>query len=150
MSFADLGKRILRSAQEHGKAFLGDLERDLRRDTPDWTQARKDLRSHLGGLRQDLEGELRVWLEEQMRQQGGSWQTLWGPDPEVERSYKLLGLPYGTGIDKVKDRWRDLLKDSHPDRFMSDPKAYDQATRTTQHLTAAYHSIVKANEEGRI
>lgn len=148
MSLADLGKRIWHVTQEHGKAILQDVEKNLRKDKPRWERMRGDLKYHSGRLRSELGQEFRHWLEDELKKQGASLHSLWGHDPELERSYQLLGLPYGTGLEQVKQRWRALLKENHPDRYMSDPQAYAQATETTQHLTAAYHHIQKAKEQG--
>jgi DnaJ-domain-containing protein 1 len=150
MSLRDLGKKIFQAAQKHGQILWDEMGKDL--DNPDrwWEKVKSEFRVQGNLFLKDLGEEMRAWLIEEGRRQGVSWSNLIGRDPRVEEAYRLLELPYGTPMDDVKHRFRDLLKLHHPDRFMADPNQYKLATRTSQSFTEAYHQIQKAFDEGRI
>ena len=70
-------------------------------------------------------------------------------DPELEWAYQTLELPYGADLELVKQRWIQLLKLYHPDRYASaTSRELELATRKSQELTAAYHKIQRAYTEG--
>lgn len=150
MSLTDLGRRLFEIAQTHSKALLTDLRSEIRTPFHLWDILKSEIREHGEKFVTDLDREVRRYVTEESKRQGFQWSLLWGRDPEVEKAYHLLGLTYGITPDQVKVRWRDLVKESHPDRFMSDAKQFALATRKTQQLTEAYHRILKAFEEGRV
>ncbi|MCB9638790.1 MAG: J domain-containing protein [Myxococcales bacterium] len=150
MSLTDLGKKVFQAAHSRGKALWSELGKDFNSSNIQWEKIREEFLSQGTQFVQDLERELRGWILEEGRKQGVSWSYVLGRDPRVEESYRLLELPYGTEMDGVKHRFRELLKEHHPDRYMADPKKYQLATRKSQVLTEAYHQIQKAIDEGRV
>jgi len=150
MGLSDLGKEIWRAARKNGKALWEELGDEVRYTSPEWDKIKSTFKKHGRQFSGGLGQAVKDWIEQESQRQGFSIPLLFGRDPKVERSYRLLSLPYGTEMEIVKQRWRDLLKESHPDRHMKDPKAYARATEKTQVLTSAYHSIAKAFEEGRV
>jgi len=147
MGLSSLGKLFFETAKQHGKAFWQDLNKDVQKETPSWDKVRSDINHHGHQFKQDFAYEFQRWLEKELRQ-NRNLRSLWNDNTEVEAAYRLLGVSYGADMETVKQRWRDLLKETHPDRFMSNPTAYAKATEKTQRLTAAYHCISKAKEEG--
>ncbi len=68
------------------------------------------------------------------------------PDPEqmpIFDAFDELGLPYGAPFEDVKKRYRQLMREYHPDRHSESPEAERAATQKTQKLTAAYDLIEK-------
>ena len=68
------------------------------------------------------------------------------PDPQqmpIFEAFDELGLPYGTPFEDVKKKYRQLMREYHPDRHSESPEAERAATQKTQQLTAAYELIEK-------
>ena len=63
-------------------------------------------------------------------------------DPELTRYYANLELPYGAGIDAVREAWRRLLKRYHPDLHSADPEKKQTATQLAQGLNRAHDELV--------
>lgn len=61
-------------------------------------------------------------------------------DPALVKSYAVLGLPFGAGLDVVTKKWRELITRHHPDRFQ-DPKERERATKTSAEINEAYQKI---------
>ena len=47
-------------------------------------------------------------------------------DPEERTAWALFGLDPTTNVDKVKQRYKELVKIHHPDRHNGDPKAEEK------------------------
>ena len=150
MSIWSLSKRLIRAAREQGRSFWADLEAEWREVEPHWQKLKQQLQRHRRQLRRQLAFEIRRWLEEDLGIPWTQWRSALWRDPEIERAYQILNLPYGTEMAIVKQRWLTLLKQHHPDRHMSSPQKQAIATHTSQMLTAAYHQIAKAFDDGRI
>ena len=68
------------------------------------------------------------------------------PDPEqmpIFDAFDQLGLPYGTPFEEVKKKYRQLMREYHPDRHSESREAEQAATQKTQQITAAYELIEK-------
>ena len=68
------------------------------------------------------------------------------PDPQqmpIFEAFDALGLPYGAPFDDVKKKYRQLMREYHPDRHSESPEAERAATQKTQQITAAYELIEK-------
>ena len=63
-------------------------------------------------------------------------------DPELTRYYANLELPYGAGIDAVREARRRLLKRYHPDLHSADPEKKQTATLLAQGLNRAHDELV--------
>jgi DnaJ-domain-containing protein 1 len=150
MGLFDLGKRLWDITREQGKILWDEVSPEIGEGNPQWDSIKSELRNRGYDLRRQMQAEMRFWLEEELRRQQIQWQSLLGQDPELEKAYALLGLPYGTEMNTVKQTWRNMLKESHPDLHMQNPEAHTRATQRSQSLTAAYHQISKAFEEGRL
>lgn len=150
MGLFDLGKRLWDITKDQGTNFWQEVSPELQTLNPQWDKIKADAQQRGDIYRAQLQHVFRRWLEEELQQQQVQWQSLFGHDPELERAYQLLGLPYGTELATVKQQWRNMLKESHPDLHMHDPQAHEVATLRSQNLTAAYHQISKAFDEGRL
>lgn len=67
------------------------------------------------------------------------------PDP-----WHVLGLDDGAGIDAARARWRDLVREAHPDRAIArglPPEAVKLAEARTQALNRAWEAIRTAAPE---
>jgi len=62
---------------------------------------------------------------------------------DFEACYTVLGLPFGAGLKEINDRWRKLSRVHHPDRHMTDPKAYRQALEKQKQLNNARDLLKK-------
>lgn len=74
-----------------------------------------------------------------------NWDT-YIPDPHdlpVFNAFECLGLPYGTPFEEVKKKYRQLMREYHPDRHTESPEAERAATQKTQEITAAYELIAQ-------
>lgn len=148
MGLFDLGKRLWDITREEGQNLWEKVEPEFQDFDPRWDKVKDELRSRGHSFRYQLRAEMRKWLEEELRYQEAQWRSLLGNDPELERAYQVLQLPYGTAQADVKQQWRSLLKETHPDLHMHDPTEHALATQRSQKLTAAYHQIIKAFDEG--
>ncbi len=63
-------------------------------------------------------------------------------DPTLARYYANLELPYGAGLDAVREARRRLLKRYHPDLHSADPGRRHTATQVTQGLNHAHDELV--------
>jgi hypothetical protein len=59
----------------------------------------------------------------------------------ARRAYATLGLPPGAAPALVKRRYRQLVRQWHPDRFASDAANQAEATERLAHFNAAYHLL---------
>lgn len=150
MNVLRLGRRIYRAARQQSSLLWEEVEREWEHIAPHLRNVRDEMRDRGTRLRTQVSNEVLRWLEEELRMSMGQWRILLGQDPELENAYKTLGLPYGTELQEVKEKWRDLLKEHHPDRHMGTPQRQADATHTSQHLTAAYHRIAKAFQEHQL
>lgn len=57
------------------------------------------------------------------------------------RWYRTLELEPGASLAEVRQSYRRLLKQYHPDRFARDPEKYKVATEVTRNITAAYDGL---------
>ena len=64
-------------------------------------------------------------------------------DPELTRYYANLELPYGAGIDAVREARRRLLKRYHPDLHSADAEKKQTATQLAQGLNRAHDELVR-------
>ncbi len=65
------------------------------------------------------------------------------PDPVLARYYANLELPYGAGLDAVRETWRRLVKKYHPDLHSADEHKKRIATELLQGLNRAYEELAK-------
>lgn len=61
-------------------------------------------------------------------------------NPSLRKSYSILGVQYGSDIEVVRKRWKELLKENHPDKF-PDPKDRERATKISAKINEAYQEI---------
>ncbi|BAZ39172.1 dynamin family protein [Calothrix sp. NIES-4101] len=57
------------------------------------------------------------------------------------RAYKLLGLPNNASIDAIKQAYRKLVKQWHPDLFVSNPQQLKQAQEKMHLINDAYNLL---------
>ena len=65
------------------------------------------------------------------------------PDPVLVRYYANLELPYGAGLDTVRQTWKRLVKKYHPDLHSADDQKQRTATELVQGLNRAYEELAK-------
>ena len=61
----------------------------------------------------------------------------------MARYYANLELPYGAGVDAVREARRRLLKRYHPDLHSADPGKKLTATQLAQGLNRAHDELVR-------
>ncbi len=150
MNIFELGRRILDTAKQQRKSLWEDFEHEWEQVAPHWENVKRGIRTRGTLLRNQVSNEVINWLEQELRVSMKGWRVLLGQDPDLETAYRMLEMPYGSELKAVKQQWRELLKQYHPDRNMSTPQQQAIATQKSQHLTAAYHQIAKAFREHRL
>lgn len=67
------------------------------------------------------------------------------PKPGSEKTlrdyYANLECEYGADMDTVKESYRRLMRQYHPDKYTKDPRMEELSTELTQELTRAYKAI---------
>ncbi|MDH7484199.1 MAG: J domain-containing protein [Spirochaetales bacterium] len=66
----------------------------------------------------------------------------------VEEAYRFLGLPPYAPFAEVKSRYKELLKQHHPDRHTHEPEALRRATEMSARINNAYQ-LIETWEEAR-
>lgn len=62
----------------------------------------------------------------------------------ITAAYKRLGLTPGVSPIAARRRYRELIKESHPDRFPAGSESQTRAVRITQEINSAYETIKRA------
>lgn len=62
----------------------------------------------------------------------------------IAAAYKTLGLTPGVSPLSARRRYRELIKESHPDKFPHDSATQAKAVRVTQEINKAYETIKRA------
>lgn len=66
----------------------------------------------------------------------------------IREYYANLEVPYGSDLETVKESYRRLMRQYHPDRYASDDDMEALATELSQELTQAYHAVKSWLESG--
>ncbi len=64
-----------------------------------------------------------------------------GQPDEIARAYANLDCPAGADLKTVREAWKRLMKKYHPDRFASEPKKRESATKLTALLNESYQKL---------
>ncbi len=64
-------------------------------------------------------------------------------DPKILAAYQVLGLTGQESWEAIDSAHKKLLRQHHPDRHASNPKAYQEATVTSQRLNEAFQILKK-------
>lgn len=59
----------------------------------------------------------------------------------LERYYEILGLKPGASLGEIKQAYKNLAKDWHPDRFPNDPHQKAKAESEFKKISEAYQPI---------
>ena len=70
------------------------------------------------------------------------------PDAEPD-PWEVLGVAPGTPLDQVRDIWRRLVRDSHPDRMIA-RGVPEEAVRLAEKRLIAINRAWEAISEGRV
>jgi curved DNA-binding protein CbpA len=62
---------------------------------------------------------------------------------ELRQYYANLELPFGADLDQVKQAYRRLMRQYHPDKHHADAARRQLATQLSQKLTVAYNELSK-------
>jgi DnaJ-domain-containing protein 1 len=66
---------------------------------------------------------------------------------ELKKYYANLELPFGASREEVKQAYRRLMRQYHPDKHQQDPARRQLATELSQKLTAAYNELTRVLRE---
>jgi DnaJ-domain-containing protein 1 len=66
---------------------------------------------------------------------------------ELRQYYANLELPYGADLEDVKQAYRRLMRQYHPDKHQADPARRQLATQLSQKLTNAYNELSRTLKE---
>ena len=64
----------------------------------------------------------------------------------MKQYYQTLGLKPGTPWEQIKNTYRDLLKQNHPDKFHFCINKMKEAEEKTKEINIAFESVSKFNE----
>lgn len=67
----------------------------------------------------------------------------------IAEYYANLEVPYGSDLDTVKDSYRRLMRQYHPDRHAGNPEMEALATQLSQELTQAFTALEAYLTTGR-
>ena len=130
----------------HRKSILGRVGALLRSELSARFRVSRWVAGARRPRRRDATHKRRRTVEEDTRSrpgpaaaQGRGVQT---QDPELARCYANLELPYGAGIEAVREARRRLLKRYHPDLHSTDPEKKRTATQLAQGLNGAHDELV--------
>lgn len=107
-------------------------------------QTKKEGLPHFQGLESyylDAENYFRMSQEELRRITDGSYRLL-GSIEEIERSLKVMDLSPDCSMQRIKNRYRYLARETHPDKS-GNPLEF-------QDLSAAYHTLVQWKENSSL
>ena len=57
---------------------------------------------------------------------------------DIQRCYEVLGIPYGSSLEKIKEAYRVKVKFYHPDKFQDDKKQQEHAEKMMKEVNDAY------------
>ena len=60
---------------------------------------------------------------------------------KIRQYYANLELPFGATLAEVKQAYRQLMRQYHPDKHPHDPARRELATQLSQKLTVAYNEL---------
>lgn len=66
------------------------------------------------------------------------------PDSELDslkQDFANLEVPFGSPLKKVKEAYKKLLRQYHPDKHADDPEKLQIATEITKKINASFHKI---------
>ena len=69
---------------------------------------------------------------------------------ELEKDYKLLGVSHTAGMEEIAKTYKKLLSKHHPDRFASDPAAFEKATENAKRISASFQRIKQYKASGKL
>lgn len=64
-------------------------------------------------------------------------------DEKIAGYYANLEIPFGSDLDTVKNAYRRLMKQYHPDKFSGNPEKQKTATEISKRLNEAYQALEK-------
>lgn len=123
-----------------------------------WRMVEAEVGNRLGGRPKLSDAERAAWEEirrgnsqtgrrganqSQQSQSGQSHQSSGNPgeDPELARYYRNLEVPYGSDLATVRDAWKRLMRQYHPDLHSGDPEKLRTATELVKGLNHAYEQL---------
>jgi curved DNA-binding protein CbpA len=62
-------------------------------------------------------------------------------EPQIEKSFRVLGLPVNSSFEEVKEAYKDLVNVWHPDRFENRPRLKIKAEEKLKEINEAYERL---------
>lgn len=112
------------------RSFLDDTDRprtDRFRD-PDLDEAWDELNAYMEG-------------EEPERRGARSATRPTSPTSALRRDFHNLEVPFGASMERVRQSYKRLLSQYHPDKHAADPARHQTATEITKKLNESYKRI---------
>ena len=69
-------------------------------------------------------------------------------DPELAGYYSNLEVAYGSDLETVRESWRRLVRQYHPDLHGADPERQKVATELVKGLNQAFAQLEKRLQKG--
>lgn len=63
------------------------------------------------------------------------------PPAELKKDYETLDVPFGASFEKVKESYKNLINQYHPDKHALSEKDFKQATDVTRKINSAFQRI---------
>lgn len=128
-----LGKRISRLAKAHWNELLERVESVLREEESE-TAARHAAAEELQrAMQPSFEGH--VPTQPAATPQSAS-------ETELQRAYRVLGLPEGSDLAAVRRAYRELIRRSDPHRFPEGSPEREKAAQIQQRIEQAYQTLL--------
>lgn len=93
--------------------------------------------------------ELNAYMEGEERQSSGEAPSRpLTPTEKLRRDYRNLEVPFGASMERVRQSYKRLLSQYHPDKHASDPAKHRTATEITKKLNESYKRIQEFYRQG--
>ncbi|MFN4033328.1 MAG: DnaJ family molecular chaperone [Fimbriimonadales bacterium] len=125
-----LSKRLTRLAKAHWNDLLERVEGVLREEAAEAT------------ARQAAADELSHALKSPDAPAAHTSAAAPAPPHELQRAYRVLGLPENADLVAVRRAYRALMTRSDPNRFPEDAPEREQARRIQQRIERAYQTLL--------
>lgn len=128
-----LGKRLSRLAKAHWNELLERVETILREEEAE-TAARQAAAEELQSAMQP-QFEVHPPIPPAATPEAAT-------ETEVQRAYRVLGLPEGSDLVAVRRAYRELIGRSDPNRFPEGSPEREKATQIQQRIERAYQTLL--------
>ena len=129
--------------------IVANLASEIIENDPRLSKKIRDLKDRYQHLRTEvethfdqIEEDLWEWISS-MQKEAQRLHTHADRLKHAHRFYEILGVKPGASRTEIKAAWRDKMKQHHPDRFASNPKAERAAAEQARQINQAYQELIE-------